>query len=255
MKTDDTPEYAKRLNDKKPKLHLIPLVESVAKVFEYVEEKYGKSNWKLCFENEIDQLEGSMMRHTKAILEGEEIDEESGLSHKALRAANALMSAWLEEKVLAKKGKPIVKNGLIKSYYRNGKIDYEENWKGGKLHGVLKCYGADGILYLEETWENGKLHGERRSYDRKGKLKHINNWKEGKPNGVHKWYFADGKLYQEENWENGKLHGLHKLYYKKGNLNTEEEWIDGKLYGECKGYDENGDLIDKRILGKWKFKE
>ena len=157
MKTDDNPEYAKRLNDKKPKLHLIPLVESVAKVFEYGEEKYGKSNWKLGFENEIDQLEGSMTRHTKAILEGEEIDEESGLRHKALRAANALMSAWLEEKVLAKKGKQIVKNGLIKRCHENGKIQEKDNWKNDKLHGVHKFYDEKGNLVSEKNYENGEL--------------------------------------------------------------------------------------------------
>ena len=246
MKTDDNPEYAKRLNDKKPKLHLIPLVESVAKVFEYGEEKYGKSNWKLGFENEIDQLEGSMTRHTKAILEGEEIDEESGLSHKALRAANALMSAWLEEKVLAKKGKQIVKNGLIKSYYENGKIQSEDNWKDDKLHGVRKWYYSDGNLYQEDNYKDGKLHGVRKSYYSDGNLDLEENYKDGKLHGVRKSYYSDGNLSTEYNWENGKLHGECKDYYEQGNLKMIYNYKDDKLHGVHKFYDGKGNLVREK---------
>lgn len=81
---------AKRHNKGKPKwslIHwasLIPLV----RVLEFGALKYGKDNWTKGLKDE-ETLE-SLSRHLFALMDGEEIDEESGISHIGHIMANAM---------------------------------------------------------------------------------------------------------------------------------------------------------------------
>lgn len=64
------------------------LVE-VAKALRMGEEKYGRGNWRVV-ENKEDRYLAALMRHLVAIHQGEKNDPESGLSHLAHVAVNAL---------------------------------------------------------------------------------------------------------------------------------------------------------------------
>lgn len=63
---------------------LIPMV----RVLEFGEQKYGKSNWKI----NLDRTEilESLSRHLFSLMDGEEIDKESGLSHIGHIMSNAM---------------------------------------------------------------------------------------------------------------------------------------------------------------------
>ncbi len=65
----------------KPRLDLIPLesLSGVAAVFEYGANKYSKDNWKNGLE--YSRLLGATLRHLAAWQSGQDLDEESGLSH------------------------------------------------------------------------------------------------------------------------------------------------------------------------------
>lgn len=64
------------------------LVE-VSKALRMGEEKYGRGNWRIV-ENKEDRYLAALMRHLVAIHQGEHKDSESGLSHLAHVAVNAL---------------------------------------------------------------------------------------------------------------------------------------------------------------------
>ena len=99
-------------------------------------------------------------------------------------------------------GEPIT--GIVKSYYDNGNLGGEVNYKDGKLEGLEKRY-----------YENGNLEVER-------------NYKDGKKEGLYKEYYENGNLEAEVNLKDGKLEGLSKIYYENGNLEKEVNFKDGK---------------------------
>jgi len=80
-----------RFNEGKPEIHQVPtsLIIAVAEVLKYGEQKYAKGNWKkgMDWTKPYDCL----MRHMFKWLNGEEKDEESGLSHLYHAAANIAM--------------------------------------------------------------------------------------------------------------------------------------------------------------------
>lgn len=85
----------KKFDDKKSRLDLIPpkgLLE-VGHVMRFGAEKYGEHNWKLFAKEEgwKGRYLAAAMRHLVAILDGEELDPESGLHHAAHAASNTLM--------------------------------------------------------------------------------------------------------------------------------------------------------------------
>ena len=86
-----------RYNTNKPEIHQVPisLINGVAEVLKYGEQKYAKGNWEGGFEWTIPY--DCLMRHMFAWLSGEEQDKESGLSHLYHAAANIAMLIEFKE--------------------------------------------------------------------------------------------------------------------------------------------------------------
>lgn len=93
------------------------------------------------------------------------------------------------------------KNGVEKSYYDNGQLEYEKNWKDGKKDGHWKSYYENGQLVVEEGYINDKL-----------------DWK--------KHYYDEGQLLSDEDWEDGTLK-LFKFYYQNGQLRCKRKYKSG----------------------------
>lgn len=89
---------ASRHNIGKPKLSYIHLdcFEEAARVMEKGALKYGRDNWRLG--QDINQLLDSMLRHVAKLQSGEELDQESGLSHIGHIQCNAMfLGLWLKK--------------------------------------------------------------------------------------------------------------------------------------------------------------
>jgi hypothetical protein len=68
--------------EKKPQLHLIPPAanDEMARALECGKKKYGEFNWRLIRVNMTTYL-SAMRRHIDCLLDGEDIDPESGAHH------------------------------------------------------------------------------------------------------------------------------------------------------------------------------
>lgn len=91
---EDNGKVAERQNDNKIKLSLLPTValREEAKVWQFGAKKYSRDNWKkLWGDKTINTCMDSLLRHAFSILEGEDIDNESGLYHAAHIRCNAAM--------------------------------------------------------------------------------------------------------------------------------------------------------------------
>lgn len=74
-------EYSIRHNEGKTEWSLIdfPSIEPLARVLMFGKEKYTTNNWKKGWHRQA--LLDSLLRHTLALCNGEEVDPEHGISH------------------------------------------------------------------------------------------------------------------------------------------------------------------------------
>jgi hypothetical protein len=87
----------KRFNVGKPRLDLLvpEALEAEARVWELGETKYGRWNWQKGMK--WSTVIGCMLRHTFAIMRGEDVDKESGELHAAHIKCNATMLIYYYE--------------------------------------------------------------------------------------------------------------------------------------------------------------
>lgn len=87
-----------RFNEGKPRWGLVYYkgLEPMVRCFEYGATKYGSGNW----QKGLDKREilESMQRHLASLMDGETIDEESGLPHIGFIQANANMYNYMIDK-------------------------------------------------------------------------------------------------------------------------------------------------------------
>jgi len=87
-----------RYNEGKPKwsqVHFESLIPMV-RMLEYGEIKYGKSNWKIGLDK--TEILESLSRHLFSLMDGEEIDKESGMTHIGAIQANAMFWVYHNNK-------------------------------------------------------------------------------------------------------------------------------------------------------------
>lgn len=87
---------AERHNTGKPRMGLLPpkALKAVAEVLSYGAAKYQPHNWRKGLP--FTEVADSLLRHLFAWLDGEDNDQESGLSHLAHAATNALFLLELQ---------------------------------------------------------------------------------------------------------------------------------------------------------------
>lgn len=84
------PNVGKKYDAGKPRIELLPdlALEEVAKVMNFGAKKYGDYNWAKGMD--WSRLVGALKRHTGQFNRGVDFDEETGLSHMAHAACDAL---------------------------------------------------------------------------------------------------------------------------------------------------------------------
>lgn len=136
----------------KPQFSLIDpkFMLEFAQVMTMGAEKYGADNWKT-IENAIPRYKDALHRHMNAFEQGKMDDEESGLSHLAHVAANAMFLHWLAHNPQNDSAKSVemgckncVYNALSNNLVTNSKCVactyYKNNGKGDNNF-VVKDYG------------------------------------------------------------------------------------------------------------------
>ena len=86
----------------------------------------------------------------------------------------------IREGITYVKGETKAFTGIIKSYYENGNLESEGNFKDGKLNGLSKVYYENGNLKREDNYKDDKLEGLYKGYYENGDLKSEDNYKDDK---------------------------------------------------------------------------
>jgi antitoxin component YwqK of YwqJK toxin-antitoxin module len=173
----------------------------------------------------------------------------------------------LEPHLIESKGE--IPNGIVKQFYKSGKLLREWNYKDGKRNGLAKAYFENGKVASEGIYIEGKKQGELKTYYQSGVLKETQNFVEGVIEGVTKQYNEDGKLIAEltrdrdqMGWWKEKTYdyfpndnlkyeyvydqkaseGSRKDYYENGKVLLEANFK-GLQMTDCKNYDQSGNMI------------
>ncbi|MDC6367180.1 MULTISPECIES: hypothetical protein [Flavobacteriaceae] len=113
--------------------------------------------------------------------------------------------------------------GKMLTYYDNGKVSRDIEYKNGNLINVYKEYYYSGQLLEEIHYAKGEIDGKRVEY------------------------FSNGNIKKERQYQLGNLNGVVREYYENGNLKKEETYLHNIKEGVSKKYDENGKLILEEV--------
>ena len=123
----------RKFDSEKPKLYLLPpkSIIEIGKVLTYGAEKYDAENWR-----KVDDLQNrytsAALRHIFAHIDGEKLDEETGLSH--LAHAMCCLLFKLEDELLGESEKERTREtdaGEYQPRYRVAIKEESDNKKGG----------------------------------------------------------------------------------------------------------------------------
>ena len=171
-------------------------------------------------------------------------------------------------------------SGKWTSWYENGKIKDEGNFKDGKMSGKWTGYEPKQGRYLYiGSWSNdikvgkwlnysergdlqslitygkdGELNGLSRIYNENGRLISEGKFKAGRRTGRWKYYYDFGALWRDCTYKNGVMNGPSKIYTEKGALEEDAHYKNNRYHGECTLYDKkSGQLVQRGIYENGKM--
>ncbi len=140
--------------------------------------------------------------------------DENGLRQKCIEKKN------IEKCTRYDQDGKVLRDGVSKGFYKNGKLLWEQGLKDGKLNGLSRFYYSNGQIKNESSFKNDNLIGDQKFYTRNGVLTCEINY----PYEFNQWNF-------EKEVENGYV---TKISYSDSQ---------GKCFGSLKAYDEQGKMI------------
>ncbi len=110
------------------------------------------------------------------------------------------------------------KNGVVKTYFPDGKPSRECVYKDGKKCGTDVTYYDNGQVKSIDTAMYGIAEGLSKEYSKEGKLRSLYQYVIDNANGICREYNEKGMLKKEMTYENGISNGPTKYYDENGKL-------------------------------------
>jgi len=110
-----------------------------------------------------------------------------------------------------------------------GVLNVETPYKNGKKNGLQRTFHKDGTLNKEEDFRDGLLHGFGRSFYSEGVVYQVHPYRLGKVHGKVITYRENGDVFNTVDYVEGKRHGLRIVYTKSKIMFLEQTYVDDKL--------------------------
>jgi antitoxin component YwqK of YwqJK toxin-antitoxin module len=127
------------------------------------------------------------------------------------------------------------RNGRYASYYANGTLEKEQEYKEGKEHGYLRTYDQDGNIKWDCYYEDGKMHGQQTQlfFSNAGNYVKISNYEHGTLVGDYSELYEKGGIKEKGQYdEKGKKTGKWIRKRKVGDIIDETEYANGEKNGQ-----------------------
>ena len=138
------------------------------------------------------------------------------------------------------------REGLYVAYHENGQLERKQNYINGQRNGPFERYTKDGLLLEKADFQDGKYKGIYESYYTNGKLKRKSSAsylnKGDIKDGKSEKYFEDGQLEALESYTEGIKDGDFQFYAKDGRALSKASYKKGLKDGVFENYYENGNL-------------
>lgn len=118
----------------------------------------------------------------------------------------------------------------IKSYYNNGNLARELEYKNGELVNTYNEYFYSGQLQTTMSYQADEYNGLTTEFYANGNTKATKTYQYGKLQGVIKTYFENGKIKEEHNYQNDARIGESSFYNEKGKLIKTETYFNGNIF-------------------------
>jgi hypothetical protein len=87
-----------------------------------------------------------------------------------------------------------ITDGVVKDYYKEGKLRAEIPYENGKKNGLAREYYKTGIIYQEIEYRNGLKHGLSKRYYENGEPSQVTEYDSGRRHGKLQKFKSDGSL-------------------------------------------------------------
>jgi len=118
----------------------------------------------------------------------------------------------------------------IKTFYPNGSVAIEMEYKKGIIVGEFKNYYQSGKIMEITPYENDKITGVSKTFYENGKIRSEENYIFGNKHGKSSFYRLDGTLERIEHWYLDEKHGVFEYYDLKGKLVKKQNYVYGELF-------------------------
>ena len=135
------------------------------------------------------------------------------------------------------------------AHARKGQVRRRVPVVDGRWHGIAKTYYDNGMIYGESEWRDGVQCGVAKTYytDRSYVIQH---WDNGQETGPCYRYAADGRIREIGYKVSGKWHGLFAEISRDGTVLLECHYHNGVLHGDLNRYDSNPMCREHYQFGK-----
>jgi antitoxin component YwqK of YwqJK toxin-antitoxin module len=136
----------------------------------------------------------------------------------------------------------------FKYYYSNKTIACQGNYLNNKFEGVVKSYYQDGKVYGIRYYKNGLKNGNHKYLYPNGTVELEHNFVDGIKEGLYQTKYSNGKIQEKFYYKNGKIEGLYQYFYENGQLWIEKIYDNDLLMQVLVSYDVKGNEKDKGTL-------
>jgi antitoxin component YwqK of YwqJK toxin-antitoxin module len=166
---------------------------------------------------------------------------------------NPISGQLLEQfEVSENKEGSFLKDGFYKTWYANGQIECEGEYKQNKktktwsywyengqkkseyafindsLNGLFTKWHTNGQKKIEGKYDNGKLVGEWNSWYDNGQLRYKELFENDKKIGQHTAWYKNGQMLSQGNYKNGLKEDIWNYWDQDGVLTKQEKYKNGK---------------------------
>ena len=131
------------------------------------------------------------------------------------------------------------RNGRYTTYYTNGQLEKEQEFKEGKEHGYLRTYTLEGNIKWDCYYEEGKMHGQQTQLytSNQGNYVKMSNYEHGVLVGDYSELYENGGVKTKGKYDKaGKKTGLWIVAKKDGTIEDESEYENDMRNGKRKAF-------------------
>jgi hypothetical protein len=111
-------------------------------------------------------------------------------------------------------------NNLKKEYYDNGNLKSQIHYNSlGEMDGVVKHYYKNGKVSKEIFYTNGKKNGKYTEFYKSGEVKYKTFFKNDEQDGYFYEYYEDGNIMKKAFYKKNIIDSFYLSYYKNKKIN------------------------------------